>query len=174
MESRQPTQQIDLLEYLRQIAAGSLIVMLGIFVLGVGIVMLNYGVWSLFGDVGLNVFVVVQIVIVISSLVWWAMMKMLDKVSNVVERAHATAIQGIVKFQANDDMGEMARMAAMARVIPTVVSADKQLSHDSHTQALRIVATAQQLAKSQGAKSDQDFFDMISKAFNGKQMENVE
>lgn len=174
MESRQPTQQVDLIDYLREIAAGSLIVMMGILVLGVGVVMLNYGVYSLFGTTGLNVFVVVQIIIAISSLVWWAMMKMLDKVSNVVTNAFTIAIQGMVKFQANDDMGEMGRMAAMARIIPTVISADKQLSHDSHTQALRIATTAQQLAKSQSGKNDQDFIDIMTKAFEGKSMENVE
>lgn len=164
----------DLLDYTRQMAAGAIIVCFGIVMVLGALAMINYAIYELFGTVGLNVFVVTEIIILVCSLVYAGMMNMLTKVSGVVLQAHTAAVNGIVKHQANDDAGEMARWAAMSRVMPTMIRAGSDADHDEHARALKIVSTARALGQVQNERSDQDFFDMMQKSFAGRKVEEVE
>ena len=164
----------DLLDYTRQMASGAIIICFGIVMIMGALAMMNYAIYALFGTVGLNVFVVTEIILLVCSLVYLAMMNMMAKVSNVVLQAHTAAVNGIVKHQANDDAGEMARWAAMSRVMPTMIRAGSDADHDEHARALKIVSTARALGATQTERNDQDFFDMMQKSFAGRKVEEVE
>ena len=155
-------------------ASGAIIICFGIVMIMGALAMMNYAIYALFGTVGLNVFVVVQIVLLISGLVYFGILHMMTKVSGVVLQAHTAAVNGIVKHQANDDAGEMARWAAMSRVMPTMIRAGSDADHDEHARALKIVSTARALGATQTERSDQDFFDMMQKSFSNREMREVE
>jgi hypothetical protein len=148
-------------------------VSIGVIMIGAAIAMVNYAIYALFGTIALNVFVVVQIVVVISSLVWFAVMTMLKRISDVVINAHRVAVDGIIRHQAGDDMGEMARISAQAKLAQTMMRAESDRQHEVHSQALALTRNAQAIAQEKGANNDKQFMDMMSKAFGNSSVKEV-
>lgn len=158
---------------MQQIAAGAVMASIGVVMIGAAIAMINYAIYALFGEMALNVFVVAQMFITLILLYHFVHMHQIKTISGIYERAHTNAVNGIIRHQAGDDMGEMARISAQAKLAQTMMRAESDRQHEVHSQAMALTRNAQALAQEKGTNSDQQFMDMMSKAFNNSSVKEV-